>query len=1086
MSKLRFLFLFAMILQLPFTSIGQFSHQQAIDLVLNKILVADTGHINVYSSDTTIDTSTLILKYNRTIALPYASNWVFLSDDNPFASWSHSCRYVIVNSSNGDYTIDTSNLCPVNLQTGYEAILLRPILPPLGFPCANSIPTHASPNPHLHAVLICGYDVDRYNTDIATVYNMLREAGYSKDNITVLYGLGYSSGTASWGGDFDGEGPSDINDSATFLTLNNTFSTLTGTLGAEDQLFVYVTGEGGQDAMQQIPSVIFLSAVVGENPEYTTTNFVSAVQNIACAQMIIVMEPCFSGGFISPLINDPNALCKNRIVQTATDAISPSYAEEYLTGGHIDEFTFYWSAAARGHYPTDRPWMWGCPVGDFPFTTWNPSIWGSLPHAADYNPDSGDPSAYFSIPPVQPGNSDGYTQFIEAFNYADCMDSYSAYGYYNPYQSWGTENPSNGINNGFSVDDLFCLNGIAGNTSINLTSPQIVAGRSYLLGGQLNVLSDMNISGSAELTMGVDNSIIDVGQNSQFKVLGQNVRFNGNGISIYSNNGLLIENQNNSLDLNNVTFTSAFLQNYGSILTIEHLSTFNNCSIIASNRGAVTIVNSAFNNSPIALYNQDQSSNSTAQVNNCTMNGNNYPGNGIFIEDYENFSISNNNISNAEYNGIGLYFCGIGGTGNQLVQNNQIYNCGQSGVDVYGSIVKVTMNHIYNNQFGIEMLDNNSETSLTGDENAQDYSGTQEINDCSYIDIYATTSCFPYYVRFNAINNDNTRNNQNPYVYYDDKCFNYAPLLDVRQNCWGNRFNPTTDLYANCGPGTYGYEYIPTWCPSNGGNVQINPDEEMFNTGMSDDSIGDYTDAKSVFQLLVETYPNSEYTPAAMKELFAIEPYAGDNFSGLKTYYLTNDSILADTALAELSGFLANDCNIQLQDWSDAIAWYENQIQNPVSATDSLFAVIDLGHLYLIMDSTGQKSTIIGSMIQYKPKSRAKYVKYRDSLIALLPFPKDPLTKSINKLQNGQLLQNVPNPATSSTDIYFKLFSATNAEIKIYDSWGILKQEIPITDLMDGTHKISFNTSILPAGVYEYSLYINERMTATKKMVVIR
>jgi hypothetical protein len=223
-----------------------------------------------------------------------------------------------------------------------------------------------------------------------------------------------------------------------------------------------------------------------------------------------------------------------------------------------------------------------------------------------------------------------------------------------------------------------------------------------------------------------------------------------------------------------------------------------------------------------------------------------------------------------------------------------------------------------------------------------------------------------------------------------------------------------------------------------------------------------------------------------MKELFAIEPYAGDDFSGLKTYYLTNDSILADTALAELGGFLANDCNIQLQDWSDAIAWYENQILNPVNATDSLFAVIDLGHLYLLMDTTGQKSTIIGSLTQYKPKSRAKYVIYRDSLISLLPFPKDPITKNINKLQNGQLLQNVPNPVTSSTDIYFKLFSATNAEIKIYNSWGQLKQVLPITDLKDGVQKITCSTSLMPAGVYEYSLVMNDRTTDTKKMVVIR
>jgi len=61
MTKLRFLCLFAVILLLPFFSLGQFTRQQAKDLVLNQILSSDTGHIKVYSSlDTVPDTSKII------------------------------------------------------------------------------------------------------------------------------------------------------------------------------------------------------------------------------------------------------------------------------------------------------------------------------------------------------------------------------------------------------------------------------------------------------------------------------------------------------------------------------------------------------------------------------------------------------------------------------------------------------------------------------------------------------------------------------------------------------------------------------------------------------------------------------------------------------------------------------------------------------------------------------------------------------------------------------------------------------------------------------------------------------------------
>jgi hypothetical protein len=113
-------------------------------------------------------------------------------------------------------------------------------------------------------------------------------------------------------------------------------------------------------------------------------------------------------------------------------------------------------------------------------------------------------------------------------------------------------------------------------------------------------------------------------------------------------------------------------------------------------------------------------------------------------------------------------------------------------------------------------------------------------------------------------------------------------------------------------------------------------------------------------------------------------------------------------------------------------------------------------------------------------------VVYRDSLLSLLPFPKDPLKKRTSKIENAELLQNVPNPCNSNTSIYFKVTGLTDALIRIYDCWGRLEQEIPLTDLKDGTQKVNFNTSTLPAGVYQYSLFINNNLTSTRKMVVIK
>jgi len=78
MKKIYSLFLIATILMLPFLLKGQFSKQQAEDLVLNQVLVDDTGYINVYCSFSSIhDTNMIFLADGDTIPPPFQDNWVF-------------------------------------------------------------------------------------------------------------------------------------------------------------------------------------------------------------------------------------------------------------------------------------------------------------------------------------------------------------------------------------------------------------------------------------------------------------------------------------------------------------------------------------------------------------------------------------------------------------------------------------------------------------------------------------------------------------------------------------------------------------------------------------------------------------------------------------------------------------------------------------------------------------------------------------------------------------------------------------------------------------------------------------------------
>jgi hypothetical protein len=1041
-------------------------------------------------------------------------------------------------------SITLSYNCPPDCNTG-----LTNSLP-------DNPPVVATPNPHLWAVLINGID-DYPNScdinrdyDIALMYNALKEAGYIKqpgndpthpdNHILVLYDNGdpILAGKTVFHNDWDGTGCWVDNSCSTNVNCTlcdgyqnqvykagyksniiETFEDFYQTqnakhpLSPEDQLFVYITGIGGVQSSGQYAGESYFQCYTPNGTPYGTSNQISstelreAVRSINCAQIIFVMQQSSAGGFISNtsnLLNDVSALCNNRLVLTATGSGTSAYSnrELWLTCANTDEFTFYFTAALRGNYESRFPWRWSYPVGTFPFSNnqyspnWQLGCYTSNihNHPLDYHPDSGTPDPLYGT--VTSGNNDGFTQFIEAFNYANWMDTYTTYGYINqdklnpyfPITCNDIETPMMGIkdgfgeysfNNGTTTDALYCLNGIAGSTSTGTGLHTVTGGRGYLLGGNLNVHSDITIEANAEITIGVDNAILDIDNNSKFTA-SKGLILTGT-TCINNPDVLLIENHDNILVLEDVYFTSIYLQNFGD-LTIKKSTTppfFDNCPYIASARGNVNIQNSNFiNNSPLYLGNGDRSDVNSAIVKNCSFTfSTNSTAFDVMVESYHKYSIQGNHITHGSY-GLGLNWCGSASYNNK-VTDNYITSITNTGLRIYDSQGILEANHIYNNNRGIELL-NSSNVSMVGYQNAQNNSSTQEIHDCSDYELYATDDCFPSYMKYNVIT-DGTTNNQYPLFYYDNKQGGAIYKYDVKYNCWGDNFDPGRDLKLNWGV----FLPYPVWCPPHDGTLP-DPDEDMYNMAVSNFDSANYTEAMNLFQLLVVTYPKSDYAKASMKAMFETESHAGNNFSDLKLFYLTNDSILADTSLTRLGEFLANKCDVQMQNYPDAIYWYENRIQNSTDPNDSVFAIIDLGNLYLMMDTTGNRPTFMGSMPQYKPTSKTRYMVYRDSLLSLLPFSKNPFKKNITRLQNGRLLQNVPNPSNTSTDFYINLSGATNANIKIYNNLGQLNQVIPITNFTDGTQKITINTSNLSAGIYGCTLMINGKTTDIKKMVVIR
>jgi hypothetical protein len=87
--------------------------------------------------------------------------------------------------------------------------------------------------------------------------------------------------------------------------------------------------------------------------------------------------------------------------------------------------------------------------------------------------------------------------------------------------------------------------------------------------------------------------------------------------------------------------------------------------------------------------------------------------------------------------------------------------------------------------------------------------------------------------------------------------------------------------------------------------------------------------------------------------------------------------------------------------------------------------------------------------------------------------------------QQYQVFQNYPNPFTETTTISWQLPKETHVILKVYDFTGREIKTLVDCRMTKGDHKINFNASGLPAGVYFYQLKASGRIEI-KRMIVIK
>lgn len=1074
---LKSLFVLAIML-ISVTIEAQITKTAANELIMNA-LNNDTT-ILVYSLNESVGRGESIFTADgEEIRNPYDNAYVYFIDDIPSANWAHSCRYCFVNTTDGTYSMVIHNFYPSNYEL-FSSIRTMSNENGWHWPYTNyTMPPVAAPNSKLYAVLIAGepgthnpikswYNLSCVYTALVNKYGFIESNCYGgKSNILVIAPnvVKHSIDNKYHNNDKFGTDLNQNNNTEVYVddfvdesmfpyskeSIRSIFQNLSGEINTtdsileltdNDQLFVFLCGHGNTYNNNSYFKILDENNDDIRLYDYELANW---VRNIKCAQMTFLIDCCYSGGFIDDIMNDSNAVCKNRVVHTCTDASHEGRVEQHITRNDkadeqwqiVDEFVYYWASAILGYYPIlelQNDWLTGpwhqydsTAIGQFPWNMFDSFQEGNgYSHVGyDVNPDY---------------NHDGIVSMDEAYYFANTLDSYSQSGYFNPYDGnvLGAEYPQASYESTFT-QELITLDGYKG--KIN-GEAETGVGHNYILDGDVAVDTD------GSLTINSGSTIIG----------------NINGRSIINAGSL-----STAVGANNVTFRNVVLENNsGDMFNLSHC-VFDSCGTILTYNGPVSLIGNTFNETRIkATTNNPPRSEYCIVISSNTFN-NTVSNNTIYLEKIPRCNVSGNIITAG---GNGIYINRLDGAyQNYIFSNNIIRYCGGSGFISYASNGKLRNNSITSNgSDGIQSL-NLSNLYVRGDSTVTLLHDTQKIQGNDRYQIYATNNSHPHDFRYNWLGGNGTNNDVILYFESNQMQDERPSTIDVYNNCWYPLAdnNIPSHLLAS---GDATFNYLPTWTPT-GIDVPGEPGPaERLSRGNSLVENGDYDGARIIFMDIVSDFPESPEAIAAMKALYSVEVGSGGDFSDLKDYYI---GLLSDDFLGNTADNLANRCDVEMGNYYDAIEWYEYKIIDTNSTySERIFAEIDLGDLYLQMDENGDRG-IKGKMPEFVPTSKEAHMKHTEHLLSLLPGDMEEgalydYDQTINHNSTGANLMISPNPTSGEISLSFKFENECNGVVNIFNVLGNVVKKVSLGRLKGGIHEERLDLSDMPDGMYFCSL----------------
>jgi len=1015
--------------------------------------------------------------------------------------------------------------------------------PPIPDPITTQIdPPQSDPitrpvNGNLHAVIIGG---DRINdptgpwdddecfwNEASGIYCTLLKYGYSRENIVVHYAEGEGPDGNQ---DLDNSAPVEPNDidfEADKDLIIATFQDLEAELTPQDMLFIFLNDHG--DFRQDN---VYLLLPGWDIPENQLWDFELAeyTRNINCSQIIFNIECCYSGGFVDDL-NDPNALCQNRVIHTMS-GFEPGYGEKWITSPSnalcpkYSDYTLYWTAAARNFYPYIDPqdhqiveaWNESFETGIFPFmeySSWsNPA--GGIPTHEDY-PDY--------HPDIDDGNNDGFVQMNEIFRYTNNWDTWSddsaqTYngmpGYYNPFFDNTmriTETPQQFPEESCFLTSFLTLSGFAGTLSIDDFGATPVISGNYLFSDEFRVKtgvtltiaedSQITLIGEAEFIVEEGAELVIergatfyCGEYSKIKV-----EEGGSLVAIGTEENSILftssdENPWTGIELYNAEdshFQYCQIENAKTGILLHHSnnSTFtnneiSNCSTGLQVKGDVfdsrTIELNNIHNNFTGIYLYYVGIDNPIEQFNVSLNAiTNNDGAGIFVNHCgKELWIGDNSISNNNRDGIKFEYsedCVLAGSDSEeyLIEENSV------GISFFQSVVKVVDQYITNNEhYGLIFL-TDGHPGISSNRIVNN--GIAELY-CNY-------------------GHPDMANGHNDVIHSIEGYLGYRyedgmRSINCSYNWWGSNppdpemFFPFSDEYFRYNPA----DEIANHDFPGAGAGDDSDARIAYNNALEEESNENYSSAVLLYKEVIDSYPTSEEALLSLRRLFICEKKTSRGMLELKLYFenLAN-SYPEDTVLCLLSRNLTLDYDKENGLYGNVLLQYSDIIDEPIDEADSVFTQINVMNTLLEIEESGRHFINIESFPEnirrLQPKDVQDYqVRSNNLLSNLMGYSNDdPSNSSVPECV--VLKGNYPNPFNPTTSISFSIPNESKVDLIVYNIKGQKVKSLINNDLDRGNHSIVWygvdeSGKSVSSGVYFYELSVNGNSKSVKKCLMLK